>query len=263
MPREIGFQIWINCLPPSLNVHFFDIINHAPAARHHEYHWSNKELHVRASKDHESGYLHVLPMMEACREARNVIILHYSALTRKYHDSESGFDPGDVALSNHANNSDTSTHLPQSFIPFDWIPPQDLIMLCLSPRPASRFPSTHDIMLPGRPYIGFAIPTQFFDGESPWIHSGLTQEAPRLQQPVQLLHDLLAGSKPPKSTYLLSIVQAFKKQKISSHLHPWIQRGVYWAVHPWTSCKLDNHILNNQNRKCGSNETAQVLVGWR
>src|SRR5437773_11365787 len=71
LPTEIRFRIWEDCLPPYPTVHFFDVIIH------HQRRQSNIEFHVRATKEHDSGYLPVLALLASCREARAVVTAYY------------------------------------------------------------------------------------------------------------------------------------------------------------------------------------------
>ena len=206
LPNEIRFRIWEDCLPPRPTVHFFDLINR-PLARHHQHLWSNKEFRLRASRDHESGYLHVLPLMGTCKEARAVVASYYRR------PSPRCFAADGVSRS-QTSGSNTGTHSQRDLAPLDWIPVDDLVVLCLPPRPDSRFPAMHDITLAGRPNVGFAVPSE------------LLLCADTIAALPLLLRELVF-SEPPR-TYLLSRLQAFKQFRPSVH-RSWIRRDVHWS----------------------------------
>ena len=112
LPNKIRFRVWENCLPPRPTVHFFDLINH-PLARHHQHLWSNKEFRLRASRDHESGYLHVLPLMGTCREARAVVASYYRR------PSPACFAFASATAPSETDGSNTSTHSQRNLAPLD------------------------------------------------------------------------------------------------------------------------------------------------
>jgi hypothetical protein len=87
-------------------------------------------------------------------------------------------------------SSHTSTHSQRNLAPLDWIPPDDLVILCLPPRLDSRFPATHSITLAGRPHVGFSVPF------------GLLECVDILVAPPLLLRELVCSKLP--WTYLLS-----------------------------------------------------------
>src|SRR6266536_434404 len=157
LPNEIRFRIWENCLPPRPTVRFFDLIN-PPLTRHHQHLWSNKEFWLRASRDHESGYLRVLPLMGTCREARAVVASYYRR------PSSGCFAPASATALSETDGSNTSTHSQRNLAPLDWIPQDDLVVLCLPPRQDSRMPATHDITLPGN--VSLAFPKEFLRHET-------------------------------------------------------------------------------------------------
>ncbi len=157
LPNEIRFRIWEKCLPPRPTVHFFDLINR-PLAQHHQHLWSNKEFRLRASRDHESGYLHVLPLMGTCREARAVVASYYRR------PSPGCFAPASATALSETDGSNTSTHSQRNLAPLDWIPQDDLVVLCLPPRQDSRFPATHDITLLRN--VSLAFPKEFLRHET-------------------------------------------------------------------------------------------------
>lgn len=205
LPNEIRFQIWTDCLPPYPTVHFFNLINH-PLSQHHQHLWSNREFRICASSDHDSGYLHVLPLMSTCKEARAVVAAHYRKLNAKS-------CVADRKSHGQISDSNAGLDLQRNLAPFDWIPPDDLVVLCLPPRQNNRFPASHDITLADRSQLAFAIPTDLLYWDD------------ILAAPPLLLSEL-TPSKLPR-TYLLSGLQAFVPQRSKADGF-WIQRKLDW-----------------------------------
>ncbi len=102
LPAGIRHKIWLDCLPVRPTTHFFEVVNHP---RNHI--WSAEEFRFRATRAYDSGYLAVYALLATCREARLVVAAHYNRVRR------------------------TAT-----FETFDWMPTDDLVVLCFPPRQA-------------------------------------------------------------------------------------------------------------------------------
>ena len=148
LPFELRHQIWMDCLPPRPTAHFFDVLNH-PRKRHLAQYWSSKDFRVAATNDHDSGYKTVYRLLAACSESRDIVASYYKALQQP-----------DKTL--------TSTDLPSAwqspftaFQTFDWIPADDLVVLCFPPK-QRPLPEQHAITFskgPARP-VGIYLPME-------------------------------------------------------------------------------------------------------
>jgi reverse gyrase len=79
LPIEVRAMIWELCLPPGPNLHFFDVANH-PRKRHLMHSWSKKEFRIRASMEHDSGYIPIYNMLKTCKDSRAFVKQHYGQL---------------------------------------------------------------------------------------------------------------------------------------------------------------------------------------
>ena len=96
LPPELRQQIWIDCLPASPTVHFFDVCASGSET-------NTSDLRVRLTTEHDSGYRIVYTLLAVCKEARSV-------LEKRYENSQ------------------------WDLRSFNWIPSCDLIVLCFPPR---------------------------------------------------------------------------------------------------------------------------------
>ncbi|KAK3311028.1 uncharacterized protein B0T15DRAFT_548096 [Chaetomium strumarium] len=116
-PAELRHQIWTENLPPRPTAHFFEVLNH-PRKYHLRGYWS-EEFRVKATVSHDSGYHAVYPLLAACPESRTVIAEYYRRLQdRDCVDSSEWQYPYPI------------------FQSFDWIAPDDLVILCFPPKEA-------------------------------------------------------------------------------------------------------------------------------
>ncbi|KAK4236868.1 hypothetical protein C8A03DRAFT_16531, partial [Achaetomium macrosporum] len=132
LPAELWRQIWTENLPPRPTAHFFEVLNHS-RKRHLEKHWS-KEFRVKATLSHDSGYQVVYPLLAACPESRTVIAQYYKRLQQCAADSSECFD---------------------------WIPADDLVVLCFPPKEAP-LPERHAITFTCGParHVGIYLPME-------------------------------------------------------------------------------------------------------
>lgn len=93
LPPELRQQIWSECLPAKPTSHFFDVWTYG----------SKRNIRVRPTIEHDSGYRIVYTLLAVCRETRSVV---------EYQYKNSQWD----------------------FRSFNWIPSCDLIVLCFPPR---------------------------------------------------------------------------------------------------------------------------------
>ncbi|KAB5526465.1 hypothetical protein GE09DRAFT_1257085 [Coniochaeta sp. 2T2.1] len=143
----------------------------ARSARHLAHYWSSKEFRVCATRARDSGYRIVYTLLATCQEARVTIAAHYARLQRI-----EGLD-----ISNAASTADEEEHRdgddetgcarckprrdPFSiFQSFDWIPANDLVVLCFPPKQA-ELPATQAITLARRcgraaRHIGLLLPKE-------------------------------------------------------------------------------------------------------
>lgn len=116
LPQELRRDIWLKCLPPQPTAHFFSIVNHS-RPWHLKHRWNTQEFRVQPTTQYESGYSAVYPLISSCREAREVIWTYYKFLRQR--QTEGRLEP--------ESNQVTD------FQSFEWIPPNDLIVLCFPP----------------------------------------------------------------------------------------------------------------------------------
>ena len=111
LPREIQRHIWMHCLPPAPSAHFFQVVNHSRLPPLQD-RWVSHEFRLKATSMYPSGYKTVYPLVASCRDARHWIWEHYTSL-RDGSESRVG---------------------PINFQTFDWIPVEDLVVLCFPPK---------------------------------------------------------------------------------------------------------------------------------
>ncbi len=115
LPPELRYNIWTYNLAPRPTAHFFDVLNHPRL--HKVQHWNPVEFRVTASQDHDSGYLAVYALLAVCRESRLVVGGYYRHLQAdRGGDSPAWYYPFTI------------------FQTFDWIPADDLVVLCFPPK---------------------------------------------------------------------------------------------------------------------------------
>lgn len=146
--------------------------------------------------------------MGTCKEARTVVTSYYSRLSP-------GRRTADGKSHSQTSDSNTSTDSQPNLAPFDWIPPDDLVVLCLPPRQSNRFPASHDITLAGRSRVGFAVPYELLD----WADIAAA--------PPLILRDLVSSKLP--QMYLLSNMHAVTSPKYNASCF-WTQRKVDWIA---------------------------------
>lgn len=148
LPFELRHQIWIDCLPPRPTAHFFDVLNH-PRRRHLAQYWFSKEFRVAATNDHDSGYQSVYRLLAACSESRDAVASYYKTLQQ-------------------SGKTHTDTYPPSAwqspytaFQTFDWIPADDLIVLCFPPK-QRPLPAQHAITFSTGPArsVGIYLPME-------------------------------------------------------------------------------------------------------
>lgn len=157
LPPEIRYRIWAELIPKKPSVHFFDVLNHQ-RKRHLATSWSSEEFRVRATTARDSGYRPVYTLLSTCRESRRIAQTHY---TRQWQGLTC------AVTGSRVNNC---THAPD-FRTFDWIPPEDLIVLCFPPIQVAKLPSGNAFTLspgvsqPAR-RIGVCVPTEIMSMHS-------------------------------------------------------------------------------------------------
>jgi hypothetical protein len=136
LPAELRHMVWMNCLPPRPTAHFFEVLNH-PRKRHMAQHWSSSEFRVRATKSHDSGYQVIYSLLAACHESRVIVASHYKRLQQ---------------------NSDPSAWQPpfRVFQDCNWIPADDLVILCFPPKQAP-LPEKHALTFSSGPARNVAV----------------------------------------------------------------------------------------------------------
>ncbi|KAK3186743.1 hypothetical protein K4F52_004489 [Lecanicillium sp. MT-2017a] len=127
LPQEIRRNIWMECLPPESAAHFFSIVN-KPMPLHLRDAWNFEDFRVQRTTKYASGYRIVYPLVASCKEAREVIWMYYKTLMLR-----------DAPYLQAPNWSE-----PADFSNCEWIPPNDLIVLCFPPV-AGRLDSRHCI----------------------------------------------------------------------------------------------------------------------
>lgn len=151
LPPEIRLKIWTECLPTRPTVHFFEVVNHQ-RKRHLAHSWSSKEFRVRAAKARDSGYLAVYTLLASCREARLAVEAYYGHQSPSSRCSQQGDEPDMNGWC-------------LDFQTFDWIPTDDLVVLCFPPIQVPQLPKAHAITLThgsGRPArnVGLLVPKE-------------------------------------------------------------------------------------------------------
>ncbi len=148
LPFELRHQIWMNCLPPRPTAHFFDVLNH-PRKRHLAKYWSTEEFRVAATNDHDSGYKTVYRLLAACSESRDIVASYYKAL------QQPNTTPTDPDLTSAWKAPYTA------FQTFNWIPADDLVVLCFPPK-QRPLPAQHAITFSKGPArsVGIYLPVE-------------------------------------------------------------------------------------------------------
>ncbi|KAF4505925.1 hypothetical protein G6O67_007823 [Ophiocordyceps sinensis] len=121
LPPEVRSMIWLDCLPAGPSSHFFDIVNH-PRKPHMAHSWSSNEFSVSATPARDSAYLPVYALLATCRESRFVVDAYYRHRSPGANETYEGW----CSPENPFGDFET----------FDWIPAQDLVVLCFPPRQA-------------------------------------------------------------------------------------------------------------------------------
>ena len=129
LPAELRRHIWIYALPAHPTTQFFDIINTPPSVRWRQA-WSHLSFRVAPTTSHDSGYLTVYRLLSTTRESRSVVWSYYTQPT--VHRRDVNCSPLDS---------------PFLFETFDWIPSDDLIVLCFPPKINENLPAEHAIDL--------------------------------------------------------------------------------------------------------------------
>lgn len=102
----------MHTLAPRPTAHFFDVLNH-PRSQHLAEYWNTKEFRVAATKEHDSGHLAVYTLLGVCRQSRFVVGSYY----RRRQAGRGG--------------PSAAWQYPFTvFQTFDWIPADDLVLLC-------------------------------------------------------------------------------------------------------------------------------------
>ncbi|KAK3986206.1 hypothetical protein QBC44DRAFT_333815 [Cladorrhinum sp. PSN332] len=142
-PQEIQDSIWQHALPDGPTTHFFDVVTHTPTTYGpSHYRWNCHEFRVVPNQDHDSGYRTVHNLLAACRNSRKQVCRYYRTLQRRTgfrSDNQYGVD----------DNEATDTHFP-TVRSFDWIPAEDVIVLCFPPKHADTLPDRNAISLARR-----------------------------------------------------------------------------------------------------------------
>ncbi|KAK1247483.1 hypothetical protein MKX07_002392 [Trichoderma sp. CBMAI-0711] len=151
LPPEIRQRIWEEMLPKSPSVHFFDVLN-CESQDYVAPSWSSDEFRVCATRKRDSGYLSVYSLLATCRESRSIVERYYIRRRRGVRCPLSG-----AAI----NFSDR----PPDFRTFDWIPSNDLLVMCFPPIPVSRLPTQNAFTLAPGPNqaarrLGVMIPKE-------------------------------------------------------------------------------------------------------
>lgn len=141
LPAELRHIIWTDCLPPQPTAHFFEVRNH-PRQRHMAQIWNSKEFRVCATKERDSGYRIIYTLLATCRESRIVTATYYQRLQAE-HDPRLWQYPFPV------------------FRDFNWIPADDLVVLCFRPKQAP-LPKNHAITSHSGParHVGLCFPSE-------------------------------------------------------------------------------------------------------
>ncbi|RFU81176.1 hypothetical protein TARUN_1022 [Trichoderma arundinaceum] len=150
LPPEIRHRIWLELIPRKGSVHFFDVLNHQ-RKRHLASSWSSEEFRVRATTARDSGYRPVYTLLATCRESRRVIQAYYA---RQWN-----------CLTCPLTGRPIKPCDEPDFRTFDWIPPEDLIILCFPPIQVARLPPGNALTLkpgPTQParQLGICVPTE-------------------------------------------------------------------------------------------------------
>ncbi|KAM0261882.1 hypothetical protein ACHAQJ_002085 [Trichoderma viride] len=151
LPPEIRYRIWAELIPRKPSVHFFNVLNHQ-RKRHLATSWSSEEFRVCATTTRDSGYRPVYTLLSTCRESRRIAQTYYSRRWQGLTCPLSG-------------NSMKSSNQPPDFRTFDWIPHEDLVVLCFPPIQVAKFPPGNAFTIapsssqPAR-RIGVCVPTE-------------------------------------------------------------------------------------------------------
>ncbi|KAL7796007.1 hypothetical protein V8C37DRAFT_372802 [Trichoderma ceciliae] len=151
LPPEIRHRIWAELIPRKPSVHFFEVLNHQ-RKRHLAPSWSSEEFRVRATTARDSGYRPVYTLLATCGESRRIVQMYYS---RQWQGLTCPLTGSSVK---------PRDRLPD-FRTFDWIPAEDLIVLCFPPIQVPKLPPSNAFTLspgPTQPArrIGIWVPTE-------------------------------------------------------------------------------------------------------
>ncbi|KAL6864052.1 hypothetical protein J3F83DRAFT_716335 [Trichoderma novae-zelandiae] len=151
LPPEIRQRIWGELVPRRPSVHFFEVLNRE-RRRHLAASWSSAEFRVRATKKRDSSYLSVYALLATCRESRSVVETYYICRRRGVSCPLSG---GTINFSDR----------PPDFRTFDWIPSNDLVVLCFPPVQVAQLPPRNALTLSPGPNqaarrIGVLVPAE-------------------------------------------------------------------------------------------------------
>lgn len=154
LPPEIRQRIWTELIPRAPSVHFFEVLNHQ-RRRHLAPSWSSHEFRVRATTTRDSAYQPVYTLLATCRESRRLVQVHYA---HRWHGGSTSSPMADGDDIEHCDR------IPD-FRTFDWIPPQDLMVLCFPPIQVAQLPPGNAFTLspgPEQPArrIGVCVPTE-------------------------------------------------------------------------------------------------------
>ncbi len=138
LPPEIRQIIWLMCLqPPGPTVNYFDVLNSKPPLLHLAHYWSSQEFRVRATRHRDSAYLAIYTLLATCRESR-FIAARYCLDARLAANKRLG-------LADHAAATEPPDGGFGNFETFDWIPADDLVVLCFPPKQVAALPQANAI----------------------------------------------------------------------------------------------------------------------
>lgn len=219
LPPEIRHRIWAELMPRKPSVHFFEVLNHE-RKRHLAPSWSSEEFRVRATTTRDSGYLSVYTLLATCRESRRLVEMYYICQRRGLKCPLSG---GTIKFSDQ----------PPDFRTFDWIPAEDLVVLCFPPIQVAQLPPGNAFTLspgPGQAArrIGICLPTDIMsmnhfnpmddgEGDDDAAQISLIPEfINRLHRPVQPGHETNTIARGISKLYL--IVEGWSTNHMSMQL---------------------------------------------
>lgn len=133
LPPEIRQRIWEEMLPKSPSVHFFDVL-YCESQEQIATSWSGDDFRVCATRKRDSGYLSVYSLLATCRESRSIVERYYIRRRRGVRCPLSG---------DAINFSDR----PPDFRTFDWIPSNDLLVMCFPPVAVAQLPTQNAFTL--------------------------------------------------------------------------------------------------------------------